>query len=151
MGSCGFLALLPEYHSKVQHATEPWLWCHVICQHYSCLVLNGCSQAMGLHCISASVEVGNAVLTASSALLSALTTLAVLGKQNKAAQLAGATRLRHTKSGFKKLSVAAFDKLVASLPDEVGSDLTTHCPGKWALHHVHDVMVTRCIVLYTVV
>jgi len=117
----------------------------------SCLVLNGCSQAMGLHCISASVEVGNAVLTASSALLSALTTLAVLGKQNKAAQLAGATRLRHTKSGFKKLSVAAFDKLVASLPDEVGSDLTTHCPGKWALHHVHDVMVTRCIVLYTVV
>lgn len=117
----------------------------------SCLVLNGCSQAMGLHCISASVEVGNAVLTASSALLSALTTLAVLGKQNKAAQLAGATRLRHTKSGFKKLSVAAFDKLVASLPDEVGSDLTTHCPGKWALHHVHDLVVTRCIVLYTVV
>ena len=85
---------------------------------------------MGLHCISASVEVGNAVLTASSALLSALTTLAVLGKQKKAAQLAGATGLKHTKSGSKKLSVAAFDKLVASLPDEVGSDLMILCPGQ---------------------
>lgn len=77
---------------------------------------------MGLHCVSASVDVGNAVLTASSALLSALTTMAVLGKQNKAAHLAGTTRLKHTKSGSKNLTVAAFDKLVASLPDEVGSD-----------------------------
>ncbi|KAL0047867.1 hypothetical protein WJX82_001975 [Trebouxia sp. C0006] len=94
------------------------------------IVLQVTNQAMGLHCISASVEVGNAVLTASSALLSALTTLAVLGKQNKAAQLAGATRLRHTKSGFKKLSVAAFDKLVASLPDEVQvSETPKHPPA----------------------
>ena len=105
---------------------------------------------MGLHCISASVDVGNAVLTASSALLSALTTLAVLGNQNKAAHLAGTTRLNHTKSGSKNLTVAAFDKLVASLPDEVGSDLMIHCPGNCELHHVHDLMVTCCIVLHVV-
>ncbi len=106
---------------------------------------------MGLHCIGASVDVGNAVLTASSALLSALTTLAALGKQNKAAQLAGATRLKHTKSGFKNLTVAAFDKLVTTLPDEVGSDLMIYCPGNCVLHHVHDLMMTCCIVLSVVV
>ncbi|KAL0027199.1 hypothetical protein WJX77_002651 [Trebouxia sp. C0004] len=83
------------------------------------IVLQVTNQAMGLHCVNASVDVGNAVLTASTALLSALTTLAVLGKQNKAAHLAGVTRLKHTKSGSKNLTVATFDKLVASLPDEV--------------------------------
>lgn len=105
---------------------------------------------MGLHCISASVEVGNAVLTASSALLSALNTLAVLEKQNEAAHPAGAVRLKHTKSGSKKLTVAAFDKLVASLPDEVGSDPTIQCSGNCALHCVHHLMVLCCIVLYIV-
>lgn len=106
---------------------------------------------MGLHCISASVDVGNAVLTASNTLLSALTTLAVLGKQNKAAHLAGATRLKHTKPGSKSLTVAAFNKLVTTLPDEVGSDLLIHCPGVCVPHHVIDLMVTCCVVLYAVV
>lgn len=105
---------------------------------------------MGLHCISASIDVGNAVLTASNPLLSALTTLAVLGKQNKAAHLAGATKLKHTKTGSKNLTVATFDKLVASLPDEVGSDLRIYCPGNCALHHVYDLMVTCFTVLHSV-
>ena len=76
---------------------------------------------MGLHCISASVDVGNAVLTVSTALLSALTTLAVISKQSKGDQQAVTSAVTHTKSGSKKLTVAAFDKIVASLPDQVRS------------------------------
>ncbi|KAL0030048.1 hypothetical protein WJX79_003167 [Trebouxia sp. C0005] len=97
------------------------------------VVLQVTNQSMGLHCISASVEVGNAVLTASSALLSALNTLAVLEKQNEAAHPAGAVRLKHTKSGSKKLTVAAFDKLVASLPDEVQVTVPSICVQSSAL------------------
>lgn len=74
---------------------------------------------MGLHCISASVDVGNAVLTVSAAVLSAMTTLAVISKQSKGHQQAVTSTITHTKSGSKKLTVAAFDKIVASLPDQV--------------------------------
>lgn len=71
---------------------------------------------MGLHCVSASVDVGNAVLTASSALLSALGTVAAISKQSKAA----AGPVQHVKSSPSKLTAAAFDRIVASLPDQVG-------------------------------
>ena len=76
---------------------------------------------MGLHCISASVDVGNTVLTVSTALLSALTTLAVISKQSKEDQQAVTSTVSRSKSGSKKLTVAAFDKIVASLPDQVRS------------------------------
>ena len=82
--------------------------------------LLNCSQVMGLHCVSASVDVGNAVLTASSALLSALGTVAAISKQSKAA----AGPVQHVKSSPSKLTAAAFDRIVASLPDQVGCTIS---------------------------
>lgn len=82
--------------------------------------LLACSQAMGLHCIGASVEVGNTVLTASEALLSALATLASISKQRKAASADDPVSQSVRKGPRpKSLTAVAFDNIVASLPDQV--------------------------------
>ncbi len=88
--------------------------CHGTNQPVAC---NGCSQAMGLHCSSVSVDVGNTVLTVSSALLSAMNMLAAISKHSKTSHTAGA--VKHSKPRSKELTAAAFDKIVASLPDQV--------------------------------
>ena len=87
-----------------------------------------CSQSLGLHCISASVEVGNAVFTASEALLSALTVLAATSKQQKAISAKASSSQPDTKqSRAKPLTAAAFAKMVALLPDQVTlSNCTQH-------------------------
>lgn len=105
------------------------------CLSWFCLL--ECSQSLGLHCISASVEVGNTVLTASKALLSALATLAAISRQSKAASAgaAGGQPIRK-KSRSKVLTTSAFDKIVATLPDQVGSKNTC---GKF-----HEVLCDAC-------
>ena len=70
---------------------------------------------MGLRCVNAAVDVGNAVLTVSSALLSALTTVAAISKQGKVS----AASVKSSKPRQPSLSVAAFNTIRANLPDQV--------------------------------
>lgn len=86
------------------------------CQDYVCL---SCSQSSGLHCISASVDIGNALFTASKALLAALATLAAIGKQRKAALADNVGGQSKRKQSRSIMTSTAFDKVVASLPDRV--------------------------------
>lgn len=101
-----------------------------VCPSAACLsglCLLPCSQSSGLHCISASIDIGNALFTASKAFLAAFATLAAIGKQGKAA-LAGneGGQSKRKQSKSKALTSAAFDKVVASLPDRVRTTKYAH-------------------------
>ena len=87
------------------------------CLSALCVLL--CSQSSGLHCISASIEVGNTLFTASRALLAALATLAAIGKQRKAASAAHVGRQSKSKELRKAVTSDVFEKIVAILPDQV--------------------------------
>lgn len=86
----------------------------------SALCVLPCSQSLGLHCISASVEVGNMLFSASKALLAALATIAAISTQRKAA-LAGHVggHFKSKESRSKAVTSSVFDKIVATLPDQV--------------------------------
>ena len=90
-----------------------------------------CSQSSGLHCISASVEIGNMLFTASKALLAALATLAAIGKQRKAAsaeRVGGQSKSKESRP--KALTGSVLEKVVAILPDQVGTkDPAQHHPA----------------------
>ena len=86
----------------------------------SALFVLPCSQSWGLHCISVSVEVGNVLFTASKALLAALATLAAIGKQRKApsaGHVGGQSTSKESRS--KAMTSSVFEKIVATLPDQV--------------------------------
>ena len=86
----------------------------------SALCVVPCSQSSGLHCISASVEVGNMLFTASKALLAALATLTAISKQRKARSAGNVGGQPKSKEGrLKALTNSVFEKIVASLPDQV--------------------------------
>ena len=131
---CFALASLATCHQCC--AVQAFIFIHTVCL--------ACSQALGLHCISASVEVGNTVLTASQALLSALATLASISKQRKAAS-AGSVVSQHIKKEprSRSLTAAAFDKIVASLPDQVGHKDHTQQTSAIALVHAKTAMKAR--------
>lgn len=79
-------------------------------------ICTACSQTLGLHCTSASVDVGPVVVTCTQALLSAVVKLARTSKKIKA------TSAADTRPGkaARTLTSDTFKQLVAVLPDEVG-------------------------------